>query len=99
MDEYIYNEPVYQYFQVNMNQLIRFVREKYGEDKLEKISHALGKLTNFTIDAAFDDVLGKDGTVINTGTINASLGGNVALISRQAKNAFAHIMRYHSIAA
>jgi len=34
----------------------------------------------------FNDVLGKDGTVINTGTINASLGGNVALIGRQVKN-------------
>ena len=33
MDEYIYNEPVYQYFQVNLNQLFRFVREKYGEEK------------------------------------------------------------------
>ena len=41
--------------------LTRYISEKYGEDKLEKISHALGKLTNFTIDAAFDDVLGKDG--------------------------------------
>lgn len=34
----------------------------------------------------FNDVLGKDGAVVNTGTINASLGGNVALIGRQVKN-------------
>jgi len=34
----------------------------------------------------FNDVLGKDGTVVNTGTINASLGGNVALIGRQVEN-------------
>jgi len=38
----------------------------------------------------FDEVFGSDGTVINSGTINASLGGdeggNVALIGKQVKN-------------
>ncbi len=34
----------------------------------------------------FDEVLGADGTVINSGMINASLGGNVALIGKQVKN-------------
>ncbi|MCF6324599.1 MAG: filamentous hemagglutinin N-terminal domain-containing protein [Gammaproteobacteria bacterium] len=34
----------------------------------------------------FDEVLGTDGTVINSGIINASLGGNVALIGKQVKN-------------
>jgi len=31
----------------------------------------------------FDEVLGADGTVINSGIINASVGGNVALIGKQ----------------
>jgi Tol biopolymer transport system component len=44
--------------------LTRYISQKYGEDKLEKISKAMGKLTNFTIDAAFSDVLGKDGNEI-----------------------------------
>ena len=44
--------------------LTRYISEKYGEDKIEKITHQLGKLTNFTIDAAFEDVLGKDGNDI-----------------------------------
>jgi len=34
----------------------------------------------------FDEVLGTDGTVINSGIINASLGGNVALIGKQVEN-------------
>ena len=34
----------------------------------------------------FNEVLGTDGAVINSGTINAALGGNVALIGRQVKN-------------
>ncbi len=37
-------------------------------------------------DYIFDEVLGTDGTVINSGMINASLGGNVALIGRQVEN-------------
>ena len=31
-------------------------------------------------------MLGSDGTVINSGIINVSLGGNVALIGKQVKN-------------
>jgi len=34
----------------------------------------------------FNEVLGADGTVINRGLINASLGGNVALVGKQVKN-------------
>jgi len=34
----------------------------------------------------FSEVLGTDGVVINSGTINASLGGNIALIGKQVKN-------------
>jgi filamentous hemagglutinin family protein len=34
----------------------------------------------------FNEVLGTDGKVINSGTINASLGGNVAFIGKQVEN-------------
>jgi filamentous hemagglutinin family protein len=34
----------------------------------------------------FNEVLGTDGKVINSGTINASLGGNVTLIGKQVDN-------------
>ena len=34
----------------------------------------------------FNEVLGSEGAVINHGMINASLGGNVALIGRQVEN-------------
>ncbi len=44
--------------------LVRYIAQKYGEDKLRKISRKLGKLTNFTIDAAFEDVLGENGNQI-----------------------------------
>ncbi len=44
--------------------LTRYISQKYGEDKLRLISYKLGKLTNFTIDAAFEDVLGKSGNEI-----------------------------------
>ncbi len=44
--------------------LTRYIAQNYGEDKLREITKALGKLTNFTIDAAFEDVLGKDGNEI-----------------------------------
>jgi len=37
-------------------------------------------------DYIFNEVLGTEGAVINSGTINASLGGNVALIGKQVKN-------------
>ncbi|MDR3627928.1 MAG: biopolymer transporter Tol [Ignavibacteriaceae bacterium] len=41
--------------------LTRYISQKYGEDKIEKISHDLGKTGVFTMDHAFEDVLGKDG--------------------------------------
>ncbi|MBN2571897.1 MAG: PD40 domain-containing protein [Ignavibacteriales bacterium] len=44
--------------------LILFITQKYGEDKLRLISEKLGSFTNFTIDAAFEDVLGKSGVEI-----------------------------------
>ena len=34
----------------------------------------------------FNEVLGHDGAVVNSGIINASVGGNVALIGKQVKN-------------
>ena len=34
----------------------------------------------------FNEVLGTEGAVINSGTINASLGGNVALLGRRVEN-------------
>jgi len=44
--------------------LTRYISQKYGEDKLMKITRDLGHLTTFTIDGAFKDVLGKDGDEI-----------------------------------
>ena len=44
--------------------LVRYLAQKYGEDKLREINNKLSKLTNFTIDAAFKDVLDKDGNEI-----------------------------------
>jgi Tol biopolymer transport system component len=41
--------------------LTLYIAQKYGEDKLREITKKLGKITNFTIDAAFKDVLGIDG--------------------------------------
>lgn len=46
--------------------LTRYISQKYGEEKLKDITYKLGKITNFTIDAAFEDVLGKDGNKIMT---------------------------------
>ncbi|MGB5288408.1 MAG: biopolymer transporter Tol, partial [Ignavibacteriaceae bacterium] len=46
--------------------LTRYIAKKYGEDKLREITKKLGSIGNFTIDAAFRDVLGKDGTEIYT---------------------------------
>jgi len=37
-------------------------------------------------DYIFNEVLGTDGTVINSGIINASLGGNIALLGKQVIN-------------
>jgi len=44
--------------------LTRYLAQKYGEDKIVEITRKLGKWSNFTIDAAFKDVLGKDGDEI-----------------------------------
>ncbi|MBK7230557.1 MAG: PD40 domain-containing protein [Ignavibacteriales bacterium] len=44
--------------------LTKYIAQKYGEDKLGKITKQLGSFWNFSIDAAFDDVLGKDGNEI-----------------------------------
>jgi len=44
--------------------LTRYIAEKYGEDKIRKISKALGEMNVFTVDAAFEKVLGKDGNEI-----------------------------------
>lgn len=44
--------------------LTRYISQKYGEDKLRLITNRLGKWVNFTIDAAFKDVLGKSGVEI-----------------------------------
>ncbi len=44
--------------------LTRYISQKYGEEKLREVSEALGDLTVFTIDAAFEKVLGKDGNEI-----------------------------------
>jgi Tol biopolymer transport system component len=44
--------------------LVRYISQKYGEESLYKINDKLGKLTNFTIDAVFSDVLGKNGNDI-----------------------------------
>jgi Tol biopolymer transport system component len=41
--------------------LTRYISQKYGEEKLREITHDLGKLGNFTIDAAIDDAIGKSG--------------------------------------
>jgi Tol biopolymer transport system component len=41
--------------------LTRYIAQKYGEKKLAEISKSLGDFWNFTIDAAFEDVLGKNG--------------------------------------
>jgi len=44
--------------------LTRYLSQKYGEDKLRQVTKALGKFNNFTIDAAFENVLGKSGNEI-----------------------------------
>nr|HPN38402.1 biopolymer transporter Tol [Melioribacteraceae bacterium] len=44
--------------------LTRYISQKYGEDKLKLITKRLGKWKNFTIEAAFEDVLGKTGVEI-----------------------------------
>lgn len=44
--------------------LTKYIAQKYGEAKLREVTKSLGKLGNFTIDAAFKDVLGKNGDEI-----------------------------------
>ena len=44
--------------------LTRYIAQKYGEDKLRDITKALGSFGNFTIDAAFKQIIGKDGDEI-----------------------------------
>lgn len=44
--------------------LTRYIAQKYGEDKLREITYKLGSTFNFTIDAAFKQVLGKSGLEI-----------------------------------
>lgn len=39
----------------------KYISQKYGEDKLREITEALGNFGVFTIDAAFEKVLNKDG--------------------------------------
>lgn len=41
--------------------LTRYISQKYGEDKLREITKKLGVWSNFTIDAAIEDVLGISG--------------------------------------
>lgn len=41
--------------------LTRYIAAKYGEDKVRDLTHKLSKLTNFTMDAAVKEVLGKTG--------------------------------------
>ena len=42
--------------------LVRYISQTYGEDKLKEISNNLSDLTNFSIDRAFRQCLGIDGT-------------------------------------
>ncbi len=42
--------------------LTKYIAQKYGEDKLRRVSNALGNFGTFTFDAAFKDVIGKSGT-------------------------------------
>ncbi len=41
--------------------LTRYISQKYGEGKLRELAKSLGKLKNFTFDAAAKEVLGIDG--------------------------------------
>lgn len=42
--------------------LTRYISQKYGEDKLREITKQLGKIGNFTMDQAVEDVIGISGT-------------------------------------
>lgn len=50
--------------------LTRYISDKYGEDKLTKITHNLGELSNFSVDKAIKQVLGKDGDELYNEWIN-----------------------------
>ncbi|HEY3252138.1 MAG TPA: biopolymer transporter Tol, partial [Ignavibacteria bacterium] len=41
--------------------LVRYISDKYGEDKLKEISGYLGEITRFSADGAFGKATGKDG--------------------------------------
>ncbi|MGC8858808.1 MAG: biopolymer transporter Tol [Ignavibacteria bacterium] len=41
--------------------LVQYIAAKYGEDKLRNISHHLGELTNFSVDRAIKQSIGKSG--------------------------------------
>lgn len=44
--------------------LTRYISQKYGEDKLRDVTKALGNFSTFTIDNAFERVIGKNGKEI-----------------------------------
>ena len=44
--------------------LVRYIADTYGEDKLKGISRSMGDLTTFSIDKAIEDQTGKDGKEI-----------------------------------
>jgi Tol biopolymer transport system component len=44
--------------------LTKYISQKYGEDKLRYITNALSNFGTFTIDAAFEKVLGKNGNAV-----------------------------------
>ena len=51
-------------FTIPVLHLTKYIAQKYGEDKLRDVTKALGNFGTFSIDAAFDKVLGKDGNEI-----------------------------------
>jgi Tol biopolymer transport system component len=44
--------------------LVRYIAQKYGEEKLREISKNLGELFNFSMDKALRQTIGKDGQVL-----------------------------------
>ena len=44
--------------------LTRYISQKYGEEKIADLTRALGNFTTFTIDEAFEKVIGKNGKEI-----------------------------------
>jgi len=43
---------------------VRYIAQKYGEDKLQQISRNLASLTSFSIDGAIKDAVGKSGSAV-----------------------------------